>query len=296
MTALPTLRQLEYLLLLVEQGSFHQAADVAGVTQPALSSGLRELERLLGAPVLERRRGDILLTPTGEEAVQRAAEILAKVEDLVDAAHIGNRALFGRFRLGIIPTVAPFLLSDGFVELKTRYPALDIRVCEDHAPALLKSLAAGKLDGVIIALPYHAPGIDHQSIGRDEIMVAAPVGHPLAGEGPLPKGMLKAEDLMLLEDGDCFRAQALALAGLEAPRNEGCVAKTLHTLIQMTASGMGVCFVPAMAIRAGLVEGLAVRVRPIASPAPARDITLGWRPGSSRAGDARLIAEALKLG
>ncbi|MEN5145341.1 hydrogen peroxide-inducible genes activator [Brevundimonas diminuta] len=296
MSVLPTLRQLQYLKLLAEHGSFSRAADAAHVSQPALSSGVQELERVLGAAVVERTRGAVILTAVGAEAVRRAEDVLARAEDLVEAAQNAGKPLSGRFRLGIIPTVAPFLLPRALPGLKALYPGLRLFLREDLTPRLIAGLKAGQLDAAIIALPYDAPGIDHARIGDDEIMAAAPVDHPLAGAGPIPDGMLKAEDLILLEDGHCLRDQALAAVNIEAPRGEDVFAATsLHTLVQMVSSGLGVSFLPQMAVQAGLANDPGVVIRPISEDAPRREIVVAWRAGSSRAAEARLLAEALKL-
>lgn len=296
LSVLPTLRQLQYLKLLAEHGSFSRAAEAAHVSQPALSSGVQELERVLGAAVVERARGAVILTAVGVEAVRRAEDVLARAEDLVEAAQNAGKPLSGRFRLGIIPTVAPFLLPRALPGLKALYPGLRLFLREDLTPRLIAGLKAGQLDAAIIALPYDAPGIDHARIGDDEIMAAAPVDHPLAGAGPIPEGLLKAEDLILLEDGHCLRDQALAAVNIEAPRGEDVFAATsLHTLVQMVSSGLGVSFLPQMAVQAGLANDPGVVIRPISKDAPRREIVVAWRAGSSRAAEARLLAEALKL-
>lgn len=293
---LPTLRQLQYLRLLAEHASFSRAAEAAHVSQPALSAGVQELERILGAPVVERTRGNVQLTAVGAEAVRRAEDVLARTEDLVEAARNAGKPLSGRFRLGVIPTVAPFLLPARLPEIKRDYPALRLFIREDLTPRLVAALKSGHLDAAVIALPYSASGIDHARIGDDEILAAAPVGHALAGSGPIPPGSLKAEDLILLEDGHCLRDQALAAFDIEAPKGDDVFAATsLHTLVQMVSSGLGVSFLPEMAVRAGLADMPGVVVRPIAAKAPRREIVVAWRTGSSRAAEARLLAEALKL-
>ncbi|RZJ18385.1 MAG: hydrogen peroxide-inducible genes activator [Brevundimonas sp.] len=293
---LPTLRQLHYLKLLAEHASFSRAAEAAHVSQPALSAGVQELEKILGAPVVERTRGAVQLTAVGAEAVKRAEDVLARTEDLVEAARNAGKPLSGRFRLGIIPTVAPFLLPAALPGLREAYPALRLFIREDLTPRLIAGLKAGQLDAAVIALPYEAPGIDHARIGDDEILAAAPVGHPLAGLGPIPEGMLKADDLILLEDGHCLRDQALAAIKVEAPRGEDVFAATsLHTLVQMVSSGLGVSFLPQMAVRAGLADNPGVVIRPISADAPRREIVVAWRTGSSRAREARLLAEALMI-
>ncbi len=275
---LPTLRQLQYLRLLAEHASFSRAAEAAHVSQPALSAGVQELERILGAPVVERTRGNVQLTAVGAEAVRRAEDVLARTEDLVEAARNAGKPLSGRFRLGVIPTVAPFLLPARLPDIKRDYPALRLFIREDLTPRLVAALKSGHLDAAVIALPYSAAGIDHARIGDDEILAAAPVGHALAGPGPIAPGSLKAEDLILLEDGHCLRDQALAAFDIEAPKGDDVFAATsLHTLVQMVSSGLGVSFLPEMAVRAGLADMPGVVVRPIAAKAPAARL---WSPGA----------------
>ncbi len=293
---LPTLRQLQYLKLLSEHGSFSRAAEAAHVSQPALSSGVQELERVLGAPVVERTRGNVQLTAVGAEACRRAEDVLARTEDLVEAARNAGRPLSGRLRMGIIPTVAPFLLPATLPGLKADYPDLRLFIREDLTPRLIAGLKAGQLDCAVIALPYDAPGIEHARIGDDEILAVAPVGHPLARPGDIEPGSLKSGDLILLEDGHCLRDQALAGIDMEAPRGEDVFAATsLHTLVQMVSSGLGVSFLPAMAVRAGLADDKGVVTRHFAAEAPRREIVVAWRSGSSRAAEGRLLAEAMRL-
>jgi LysR family hydrogen peroxide-inducible transcriptional activator len=293
---LPTLRQLQYLKLLAEHASFSRAADAASVIQPALSAGSQELERVLGAPVVERTRGAVQLTAVGAEAVSRAEDVLARTEDLVEAARNAGRPLSGRLRLGIIPTVAPFLLPATLPGLKAAYPALRLFIREDLTSRLIAGLKAGQLDCAVIALPYAASGIDHARISDDEILAAAPAGHPLASGGDIQPGALKGEDLILLEDGHCLRDQALAAVDIDAPRGEDVFAATsLHTLVQMVSSGLGVSFLPAMAVKAGLADDAGVVIRSFAAEAPSREIVVAWRKGSSRAAEARLLAEAMRV-
>jgi LysR family transcriptional regulator, hydrogen peroxide-inducible genes activator len=292
----PTLRQLQYLKLLSEHGSFSRAAEAAHVSQPALSSGVQELERVLGAPVVERTRGNVQLTAVGAEACKRAEDILARAEDMVEAARNAGRPLSGRLRLGIIPTVAPFLLPAKLPGLKIRYPGLKLFIREDLTPRLITALKAGQLDCAVIALPYQATGIDHARIGDDEILAAAPLGHRLAAPGAIQPGALRAEDLILLEDGHCLRDQALAAFDIDIPRGDDVFAATsLHTLVQMIGSGLGVSFLPEMAVKAGLADNANVVIRHISADAPRREIVVAWRTGSSRAAEARLLAEAMRL-
>ncbi|MBU2116856.1 MAG: hydrogen peroxide-inducible genes activator, partial [Alphaproteobacteria bacterium] len=246
-----------------------------------------------------RTRGRVQLTAVGSEAVRRAEDVLARTEDLVEAAKNAGKPLSGRFRLGVIPTIAPFLLPARLPGLKTAHPQLKLFIREDLTPRLVGELKAGRLDAAVIALPYAAAGLDHARIGDDAILAVAPAGHRLAGEGPVRSGALKSDDLILLEDGHCLRDQALAALSLDAPRGEDVFAATsLHTLVQMISSGLGVSFLPEMAIRAGLADTPGVVVRSLAGGpggGPSREIVVAWRKGSSRAAEARLLAEELRL-
>ena len=292
---LPTLRQLQYLKLLAEHGSFSRAADAAHVTQPTLSAGIQELERTLGAPVVDRARSGVILTPVGEEAVRRANEILASAEDLVQTARSAGRPLSGRFRLGVIPTIAPFLLPRALPLLRDGYPDLKLFLREDLTGRLITGLKSGALDAALIALPYDTTGLEHASVGVDELAAVMPANHPLSARERLTPEQLEDEELILLEDGHCLREHALGACEIDTPRGEGAFAATsLHTLVQMVGSGLGVSLLPSMAVRAGLTESAPVAVRPLQAEHPEREIVVAWRAGSSRGADARLLAEVLQ--
>jgi LysR family hydrogen peroxide-inducible transcriptional activator len=296
---LPTLRQLQYLKLLVEHGSFGRAAEAAHVTQPTLSAGIQELERCLGSTVVERARSGVILTPVGEEALRRARTILNEAEELVEAAKNASQPLTGRFRLGVIPTIAPFLLPRALPLLRERFPKLRLFLREDLTHRLVTALRAGQLDAALIALPYDLTGLHCAHVADDELLAAMPANHPLAGEKTAAPEALEAEDLILLEDGHCLREHALAACGLKPPRaapgEEAVFAATsLPTLVQMVGSGLGVTFLPAMAVEAGLTDAAPVAVRPIAAERPSREIVVAWRAGSSRAAEGKLLAETLR--
>ena len=303
---LPTLRQLQYLKLLAEHKSFNGAAEAAFVSQPALSSGIAELEKILGARLVDRARGQVILTSVGEEVLKRSEDILTRTEDLVEAARGANRPLSGRFRLGVIPTVAPFLLPKALLKLRADFPHLRLFLREDQTARLIASLKAGALDAAVIALPYDLTGLDHAFICQDAIMAATPVGHPLALQASISPESLKAEDLILLEDGHCLRDHALAACSWTSSSGAaeslstysahggGFAATSLNTLVQMVGSGLGVSLLPAMAVDSGLFSSSEVSVRPLESDHAFRDIVVIWRSGSSRAPEARLLAEKLK--
>ena len=294
---LPSLRQLQYLRLLADHGSFSRAAEAAHVTQPTLSAGIQELEKALGAPVVDRARSGVILTAVGEEAVRRAGDILARAEDLVQAAKTAGQPLTGRFRLGVIPTIAPFMLPRALPLLRERFPQLKLYLREDLTQKLIEGLKAGTLDAALIALPYDMAGLDSAPVADDELLAMTPANHPISAQKRISPAVLQANGLILLEDGHCLREQALSVCGLNAPRNGDdnvFAATSLHTLVQMVGSGLGVSLLPAMAVDAGLADDAPVSIRPLDTDHPTRQIVVAWRSGSIRGIEGRLLAEALK--
>jgi LysR family hydrogen peroxide-inducible transcriptional activator len=260
---------------------------------------VQELEKILGAPVVDRSRVGVILTAAGEAAAARGAAILAEAEDLVQAARGAGQPLAGRFRLGVIPTIAPFLLPKAIPILRVRFPKLKLYLREDLTGRLLGALRSGGLDAALIALPYDMTGLEWADIGEDELLAAFPANHPLSAEAKVSPASLEGEDLILLEDGHCLREHALAACGLSARRLQveaPFAATSLPTLVQMVGSGLGVSFLPAMAVEAGLAEAAQVVVRPLAADHPSRRIVVAWRAGSARAAEGRLLAEVLKSG
>ena len=298
---LPTLRQLRYLKLLSEHGSFSRAAEACHVTQPTLSAGIQELEKILGAPVVDRARSGVILTAAGQEAVRRGEAILAQAEDLVQAARGAGQPLAGRFKLGVIPTVAPYLLPRALPVLRDQFPKLKLYLREDLTHRLIVSLKSGALDAALIALPYDMTGLDWAHVEDDELLAAAPANHRMAAFDRVDPDSLRGDDMILLEDGHCLRDHALAACGLEPPRHVGLAgdddetfaATSLPTLVQMIGSGLGVSFLPAMAVDAGLAENAPVTIRPLNSEHSSREIVVAWRKGSSRAAEGRLLAQTL---
>ena len=218
---LPTIRQLQYLKLLAENGAFGKAAEAAHVTQPTLSAGIQELERILGAPVVDRARTGVILTPVGEEALRRATVILNEAEELVEAAKNAGRPLTGRFRLGVIPTIAPFLLPGALPLLRDRFPKLKLFLREDLTQRLIAQLKAGRLDAALIALPYDMGGLEWAHVADDELLAAVPADHPLALLKSASPEAMERETLILLEDGHCLREHALSACRLNPPRMGG---------------------------------------------------------------------------
>ena len=283
--SLPTLRQLQYLKLLAEHGSFGRAAEAAHVTQPTLSAGVQELEKILGGPVVDRARSGVILTAVGEVALARATTILNEAEEMVQSARNAGQPLTGRFRLGVIPTVAPYLLPKALPLLRTRFPKLRLYLREDLTHRLIALLKAGQLDAALIALPYDMAGLAHAHVSNDELLAALPSTHQLAHETEAPPSALESDDLILLEDGHCLRDHALAACGLRPPRatgeEEAFAATSLPTLVQMVGSGLGVTFLPAMAVAAGLTDSADVAVMPLKADHPSREIVVAWRAEGS---------------
>ena len=268
------------------------------MTQPTLSAGVQELEKILGGPVVDRARSGVILTSIGEVALGKATTILNEAEELVQSARNAGHPLTGRFRLGVIPTVAPFLLPKALPLLRVRFPKLRLFLREDLTHRLIALLKAGQLDAALIALPYDMSGLAHAHVSDDELLAALPGTHPLAHAAEAPPSALETDDLILLEDGHCLRDHALAACGLKPPRatgeEEAFAATSLPTLVQMVGSGLGVTFLPAMAVEAGLTGGADVAVMPLKADHPSREIVVAWRAGSSRAAEGRLLAETLR--
>jgi LysR family hydrogen peroxide-inducible transcriptional activator len=294
-SSMPTLRQLQFLTALRAEGSFVAAAEAVGVTQPTLSAGIKELETALGATLVERGRSGAALTPAGEEAAERAARALSEVEELVRAVNAAGKPFSGLFRLGAIPTIAPFLLPRALPLLKQRFPQVRLRMREDLTSRLVDALRARTLDAAIIALPYSASGIATASVADDEFLFLAPEGHPLTRRNDLAPEHLKGEDVLLLEDGHCLRDHALSVCNLTPGRRAAEVGATsLHTLVQMVSGGMGVTLLPKIAAEGGVAAGANVSIRPFAAPLVGRSIGVAWREGGPRADEARMLAEALR--
>lgn len=287
----PTLRQLRYLVAVVERCHFGQAAAACNVSQSTLSASVQELEELLGAPLLERTKRSVVPTALGRNVAERARGLLKGAEDLVDAGQAARDPLSGRLHLGVIPTISPFLLPRAMPRLRESFPKLQLYLREDQTARLLERLDSGELDAVLLALPYALGDLEVMDLGEDRFSIVYPAGH-------VPAASLADENLLLLEDGHCLRDHVLAACGLKPPRaaddDEGFAATSLATLVQMVGSGLGVTFLPAMAVEAGLAKSAPIAVRPLAVGRPSREIVVVWRAGSSRAGEGRLLAEVLR--
>ncbi len=293
MTPLPTLRQLQFFMALVRRESFSKAAEDCLVSQSTLSSAIKEMEGLLGQQLVDRSTRSFALTPAGEEVSVRAAAILASTEDLVRAAG-ERRPLEGAFYLGVIPTIAPFVLPRATAALRKEYPKLELYLREDLTAALAERLSAGLIDAALMAFPYEMPGADMVEIGEDPFWFACAPDHPLARNKKIDKDALKSCQLLLLEDGHCLREHALdacRLVDRDVAASFG--GTSLFTLAQMARSGLGATLLPDMAVRQGLAKNAGLIAIPFADPKPARKIGVAWRKGSGRRDEAVAIAQAI---
>ena len=295
MKVLPTLRQLRFLVALADRRHFGQAAEACLVSQSTLSAAIQELEEGLGVTLFDRTRRSVAPTGIGLEITDRARTILRQAEDLVDVAIAAHGPLSGPLRLGVIPTIAPFLLPRVLPKLREAAPELRLYLREDQTARLMDRLDAGQLDAAILALPVALDDAESEDIGVDPFFVVCPRDHRLASFSLVRPGDMATDDLLLLEDGHCMREHALAACELEgARRNAALQGTSLHTLVQMAASGLGVTLVPEMAIASGLLAGLDLHVAPLAGDRPSRRIALVWRRTSGRKATFRLLAGLLR--
>lgn len=290
----PTIKQLQYLVALRQHGHFGKAAESCFVTQSTLSAGLRELENLLGVVLVERTRRVVRFTPLGEKVADKAVRLLRESEELTDLARAEGQPLQGELRMGVIPTIAPFMLPAMLPRLRGQWPNLKLFLREETSHAACDALQRGQLDCVLLALPYNCGDIDKAGLFDDQLFVAYPEGEA-PGDSTVDPGTIDEQRLLLLEDGHCLKDHALAACNRPEMRAEAAMLGTsLHTLVQMVDNGLGLTFVPAMAIEAGILDGTAVEARPLKSDHGFRRIALIWRRSSPREEEFLLLAESLR--
>lgn len=295
MLPLNSLRQLRYLVALSEQLNFTRAAAACFVTQSTLSAGLKELERVLGARLVERDRQTVLMTPVGLDVAQRAATMLAEAQDIVDAADRARAPLTGLLRLGVIPTIAPFLLPRCLGLVRRRYPALRLSLREDLTVNLLARVEDGRLDLALIALPFDTGDLLVRPVFEDELRIVGLKSDPQLKSNVLALDPELTDRLLLLEEGHCLREHALQACGAPAKlADAGVEATSLLTLVQMIESGFGIGLVPEMAIAGGLVRSPRLVTRSLPRPPPNRTIALVARRTSARLADLRALAEIIQ--
>lgn len=275
-----TLRQLQYVVAVADQLSFRKAAERCRVSQPSLSAQLAQLEEALGVRLFERDRRRVLLTPAGAELVERARRLLVDADQLVDAAKRAADALSGTLRIGVIPTIAPYYLPFVTPAVRADYPNLTLLWTEDKTEVLIRSLESGTLDAAVVALEARVGDVEREIIARDPFVLVTASQDPLgAKRAPVSSNEVRGADVLLLDEGHCFREQALSFCEQARAHELEFRATSLPTLVQMVAGGAGVTLLPSLALSTELPRS-DLRVRPFAQPAPHRTIALVWRKHS----------------
>jgi LysR family hydrogen peroxide-inducible transcriptional activator len=286
-----SMRHLRYFEAVARHGHFGRAAEACAISQPALSLQVKELEELLGAPLVERGGRRIRLTDHGEAVAARARAILRSVEELGDLARARRGPFTGPFHLGIIPTIAPYLLAAIVARLGARFPDIDLRPREAVTRSLIDGLVEGRLDAAIVALPVSEPSLVERGLFTEEFLLVRPIAD---ADRPAPSvEALRAMRLLLLEEGHCFRDQAIAYCGISSLRSGDLLeGSSLTTLVQLVGAGIGVTLIPEMAVTIETRSALVAVVR-LPEPRPQRTIGMVWRRSNPLAERLVEIADGL---
>jgi LysR family hydrogen peroxide-inducible transcriptional activator len=295
MSALPiSLRQLQYIVAVAEHGSFRHAAEVCHVAQPSLSAQVAVAERALGMQIFERTARGVRVPPAAAPIVAQARRVLVAAGDLHELARQQADPFRGTLRLGVIPTICPYLLPDIAPALSRAFPDLTINWSEDRTSRLVGQAKDGTIDGAVLALQADLGGLVHAALGWDPFLLAAAPGHPLArGKRRLTLDVLDGARVLLLDDGHCFRDQALELCARAGASETGFRATSLATLVQIASASGGVTLLPSIALA---VENRRdqLTVRPFAKPGPGRTLALAWRRGSALRAPLTRIADTIR--
>lgn len=296
-TYLPTLKQLQYLVALHEAGHFGRAADASFVSQSTLSAGIRELESLLGVTLVERSRRVVRFTRLGDQVVEKANKILREAEELAELVQAAGKPLTGELRMGVIPTIAPFMIPRILPRLRKERPELQLMLREETSQDAIESLQHGRVDCVLLALPFDTGEVEKAKISDDRLFVAFPKDDPRMPPATVDPDLLDYGSLLLLEDGHCLRNHALTACNRSELRaSAGMIGTSLHTLVQMVDNDLGLTILPEMALDAGILSGTEVVARPMENGTAKREITLVWRKNSPREADFKLLADELRAG
>ncbi|MDH3588465.1 MAG: hydrogen peroxide-inducible genes activator [Gammaproteobacteria bacterium] len=292
---LPTVKQLRYFVALVEHQHFAHAAEASFVSQSAFSVAIKELERLLGVNLVDRTNKRVTITATGKEIAVHARLCLQDIEALVDIAGGARKPLTGRLRLGVIPTIAPFMLPRLLPGLRKAYPNLDLYLREDLTDRIYERMMEGELDLILIALPYDFRGVETMTLFHDPFLLACRQGSKLVDPENYSFNRLQAESVLLLEDGHCLRDHALAACRLRSTEKISRFAATsLNTLVQMVDSDLGITYLPEMAVGTSLLRGTRVKTYPMRQQSVYREIGLAWRRGSARHAEFELLGNFIR--
>ena len=276
------LRDLKYLVALADHKHFGRAAAACFISQPTLSTQIRKLEEELGIALVERAPRRVMLTPAGRDVAERARRIVADVEDMREAARRSQNPEAGAVRLGIFPTLGPYLLPHVVPRVRERFPHLELLLVEEKTEIILRQLREGRLDAGVLALPLHDEQLHLEFLFEEPFLLAVPETHPLAGSRALGIQDLAHESLLLLEDGHCLRDQALDVCHMAgAGEKSGFRATSLETLRQMVAANVGITLLPVLAVKPPVAISPDVQLLPFRNPAPSRRIALVWRRSSA---------------
>ena len=277
-----SLKQLKYFDAVARSGHFGKAAAHCAISQPALSMQVQELERSLGVQLLERGRNGVILTEGGREIAQRAARVLADVRDIVDAARRQGDVLSGPLALGVIPSLAPYILPRLLPKIRDGFPDLDLHIRETQTQSLVGELVDGELDLLLLALPVEHPDVETVRLFDDRFLLAMATAHRMSDDVRATPDLLEGDKLLLLEEGHCMRDQALAFCNLQRVENVNTFgASSLSTLVQMVANGLGMTLLPEIAVPLETRQG-DIHLMRFADPEPQRVIGLAWRKSSPR--------------
>jgi LysR family hydrogen peroxide-inducible transcriptional activator len=290
----PTFQQLRYLVAIADAGSFGAAADDEFVSQPALSAQIKELERKLGVTLFERSARGAMLTAQGHSVVERARVVLREMNDLVETTQHDGNQLRGRIGMGVIPTLAPYVLPDVVRTFMEEHADAELHIRELQTSHLLDGLRRGEIDFGLLALPVGSDEFATSAIGIDKFLLAMPESHPLANsKSPVKLNVLKDERVILLEEGHCLRDQVTQICALAFSEPSEIQATSMATLAQMVAAGLGVTLLPECAVPVEAGEGRGIAIRKFAGESPSRTIGLVWRKSSPFAGAFESLATLL---
>lgn len=287
-----SLRQLQYVVAVADTLGFHRAAERCGVSQPTLSAQVQQLEGVLGVTLFERDRRRVMVTAAGQAVVAHARKVLLGVDDLLATANAARDPLAGTLRIGVIPTVAPYVLPEVTPVLTERFPKLRLVFREEKTADVVRALWAGELDAGLVARVPELGDLEHADLLDERFVVALPTAHPLAKKKRVGLADLEDQDVLLLDEGHCLRAQALALCARAGAAEAGLRATSLATLAQMVSAGQGMTLLPELAVPVENRRGQ-LAVRPFTQPAPTRTLSLVWRPTSPLRGALVAVAKVL---
>ena len=292
------LRELEYLVAVGDHGHFGRAAQACHVSQPTLSTQLRKLEDELGVRLVERTPRRATLTPVGRLVVERARQAIHEVDDIAELARAARDPSSGTLRVGLFPTLAPYLLPHVVAELHQRFPRLELLLVEEKSATLLARLRDGELDAALLARPQRDETLHEEPLFAEEFLLALPLGHPLARDAePVDVAVLAHQDLLLLDEGHCLRDQALSVcASAGARERRGFRATSLETLRQMVAAGVGITLLPRLAVEPPVTPSAGIVLRTFRAPAPEREIAMYWRRTSPLDALLREVSEVVRAG